>query len=32
MLDKLEKEVDPEGKLTIRERAKRAEFARKAYY
>lgn len=32
MLNKLEKEVDPEGKLTIRERAKRAEFARKAYY
>jgi hypothetical protein len=27
MLDKFEKEVDPEGKLTIRERAKRAEFA-----
>src|SRR4051812_11232429 len=32
MLDKFEKEVDPEGKLTIPERAKRAEYARKAYY
>ena len=32
MFDKFEKEVDPEGKLTIQERAKRAEFARKAYY
>jgi hypothetical protein len=32
MLDNFEKEVDPEGKLTIQERAKRAEFARKAYY
>jgi hypothetical protein len=32
MLDKFEKEVDPEGELTIQERAKRAEYARKAYY
>jgi len=32
MLDKFEKDVDPEGKLTIQERAKRAEFACKAYY
>jgi hypothetical protein len=32
MLDKFEKEVDPEGKLPIQERAKRAEWARKAYY
>lgn len=32
MLDRFEKEVDPEGKLTTQERAKRAEFARKAYY
>jgi hypothetical protein len=31
MLDKFEKEVDPEGKLTIQERAKRAEWARKAH-
>lgn len=32
MLDKFEKEVDPTGKLAIQERAKRAEYARKAYY
>ena len=32
LLDKFETEVDPEGKLPIQERAKRAEFARKAYY
>jgi rubrerythrin len=32
MLDKFEKEVDPDGKLTMQERAKRAEYARKAYY
>lgn len=32
MLDKFETEVDPEGKLTIQERAKRAEYARMAYY
>jgi len=32
MLDKFEKEVDPEGELSSEERAKRAEWARKAYY
>jgi len=32
MLDKFERQVDPEGKLTTQERAERAEFARKAYY
>jgi hypothetical protein len=30
-MDKFEREVDPEGKLTIQERAKRAEWAHKAY-
>lgn len=30
--DKFDREVDPEGKLTPKERAKRAGFARKAYY
>ena len=30
-LDRFEREVDPEGKLTIQERAKRAGWARKAY-
>jgi rubrerythrin len=30
-MDKFEREVDPEGKLTIQERAKRAEWARKAH-
>ena len=30
--DKFEWEVDPERKLTPTERAKRAEYARKAYY
>jgi hypothetical protein len=29
---KFEREVDPEGKLTPEERAKRAEWARKAHY
>jgi hypothetical protein len=29
-MDKVEREVDPEGKLTIQERAKRAEWARNA--
>jgi hypothetical protein len=29
---KFEREVDPEGRLAPQERAKRAEFARKAYY
>lgn len=31
-LDKFEQEVDPEGKLSTQERAKRAEWARKAYF
>lgn len=31
-LDRFEKEVDPLGELPIQERAKRAEWARKAYY
>jgi rubrerythrin len=31
MLDRFEKQVDPEGKLTPQERAKRAEWARKAH-
>jgi hypothetical protein len=31
-LDRFEREVDPENKLTVQERAKRAEWARKAYY
>src|SRR3954453_344720 len=30
-MDKFEREVDPEGKLTVQERAKCAEWARKAY-
>jgi hypothetical protein len=29
---KFEREVDPDGKLSPQERAKRAEYARKAYY
>ena len=32
LLDKFEKEVDPDGKLLPAERAKRAENARKAFY
>lgn len=32
MLDKFEREVDPDGILTPTERAKRAEHARKAYF
>jgi hypothetical protein len=32
MLDKFEREVDPDGVLTPIERAKRAEHARKAYF
>jgi hypothetical protein len=32
LLDKFEREVDPEGVLTPAERAKRAENARKAYF
>jgi hypothetical protein len=32
MLDKFEKQVDPEGTLPPQERAKRAENARKAYF
>ena len=32
MLDKFETQVDPDGKLTPAERAKRAEHARKAYF
>ncbi len=31
-LERFEREVDPEGKLTPDERAKRAEHARKAYF
>lgn len=31
-IDKFEREVDPEGKLPIEERARRAESARKAWY
>jgi len=31
MLDRFENEVDLEGKLTVQERAKRAEWARRAY-
>ncbi|MUL76468.1 hypothetical protein [Mycolicibacterium sp. CBMA 226] len=31
MLDRFEKQVDPEGQLTPQERAKRAEWARKAF-
>jgi hypothetical protein len=31
-LDRFEHEVDPDGKLTPAERAKRAEHARKAYF
>lgn len=31
-LDRFEKEVDPNGELPVQERAKRAEWARKAYY
>jgi hypothetical protein len=31
-LDKFERQVDPECKLTPSERARRAEFARKAFY
>jgi hypothetical protein len=32
LMDRFENEVDPEGTLTVQERAKRAEFARKAYF
>ena len=32
MLDKFEQQVDPDGKLSPAERAKRAEFARKAHF
>lgn len=32
MLDKFERQVDPDGKLPPAERAKRAEHARKAHY
>lgn len=32
MLDRFEREVDPNGELTPQERAKRAEHARKAYF
>jgi len=32
MLDKFERQVDPEGILTPAERAKRAEHARKVYF
>jgi hypothetical protein len=32
LMDRFEREVDPEGKLPPAERAKRAENARKAYY
>jgi hypothetical protein len=31
-MDRFEREVDPEGKLSPQERAKRAEHARKAYF
>lgn len=31
-LDRFEREVDPEGRLTPDERARRAEHARKAYF
>jgi hypothetical protein len=31
-LDRFEREVDPNGELTPAERAKRAEFARRAYF
>jgi hypothetical protein len=32
MLDKFERQVDPDGKLSPAERAKRAEHARKAHF
>ncbi|MGH3968275.1 MAG: hypothetical protein ACRDTV_09240 [Mycobacterium sp.] len=32
MHDKFERQVDPDGKLSPAERAKRAEHARKAYF
>ena len=32
MLEKFQHAVDPDGKLTLAERAKRAEFARKAHF
>ncbi len=32
MLDRFEREVDPNGELTPKERARRAESARKAYF
>ena len=32
LTDRFENEVDPERTLTVQERAKRAEFARKAYF
>jgi hypothetical protein len=31
-LDRFEREVDPEGKLPVAERRRRAEHARKAYF
>ncbi len=31
-LDRFEREVDPEGKLDPKERARRAEYARKLYF
>lgn len=31
-LERFEREVDPENRLTVQERTKRAEWARKAYY
>ncbi len=31
-LDRFEREVDPEGRLSMGERARRAEYARKAYF
>lgn len=31
-LDRFEREVDPEGRLTSEERSRRAEHARKAYF
>jgi hypothetical protein len=31
-LDRFEREVDPNGELTPQERAKRAEYSRKAYF
>lgn len=31
-LDRFEREVDPDGKLDLKERARRAEHAKKAYF